>query len=875
MLAPVVYHLPMRLLERDGPMRELERVWAEAARGQGRLALISGEAGVGKSSLVRRFAQDHPAVSLLWGGCDALFTPRPLGPLYDMAGASARLDGLLRDGAPAAAVFSGFVDELRARPTLVVFEDVHWADEATLDLLRYTGRRIDATRALLIITYRDDEIGPSHPLRAVLGDLIAPDTIHRVPLQPLSAAAVRRLVGDRPVDAAALHRRTGGNPFFVTEVLAAVEGLPPTVRDAVLARAARLSPVARSLLDVVAVAGPRADLALLEDTGASLTGDPAQVLAGLEEASASGVLVANGDQITFRHELARQAILEAASPIRRAEIHRLVLAALVDSPEAEANPARLVHHAEAAADREAILRFAPPAGRQAAAANAHRAAANHFELALRHAAELPPREQAALLEAYAHECNLVDRRAEGAEACRRAAALWAELGEPVRQGNVLAVLANMLIGVGRNAEAATHLEAAIALLEANPPGPELASAYRMAAGLTFIDQDYDRCMEWSRRSIELAELLGDTAAALSSHNLIGSALPYSNYDEGRAYLERNRAAAEALGALSVAGHALTNLASASCELYHLREAEAYLREGIAYAAEHDLDRYRLYMTSWQAINDLRRGQWDGVAETALSVLDLPGVSVPSRITALVALGLWRARTGQPGAEEALDEALELTRQLTSLHRVGLVRAARAEAAWLAGDAGRAAQEAARVYDLAVRVRHPWFAGELAAWLWRGGRAPDPPAWLAEPYRRLLAGDARGAAATWEALGAPYDAALALPAGDETDQREALSRLEALGARPAADALRDRLRRAGVTRIPRGPRPTTRDNPLGLTERQAEVVALLAEGLTNSEIAARLQLSPKTVGHHVSAIFDKLDVHSREEAAAAARDAGLL
>ena len=865
----------MRLLERDASLRELEQVWAEARGGAGRVALVGGEAGVGKSSLVdwfvRRAGRGAP---LLWGACDALFTPRPLGPLYDMAEGAPRLAALLA-GSAGPALFAAFLDELRDRPAIAVFEDVHWADEATLDLLRYLGRRIAQTRSLLLITYRDDELGPAHPLRAVLGDLTAPAVVHRLTLAPLSDAAVAALAAGRPVDPVALHRQTGGNPFFVTEVLAAVGSLPPTVRDAVLARAARLSPAARALLEAAAVLGVRSDVDLLLAVGAAA--DPAGALAALEECLAGGMLLSQGNQVAFRHDLSREAIVDASLPPRRLALHRQALAALAETAEATTNPARLAHHAEAAYDAPATRRYAAAAARQSAAAGAHRAAADQYELALRHAGELPPDELAHLLAAYAHECNLVDRRAEGVEVCLRAAAIWRELGQPLRQGHMLAVLANMLIGVGRSGEAERYLAEALALLEAHPPGAELAFAYRMRAAVAFLDHDYRPSIGWAEKCIALTERLGDPAAALPARNLIGSALLFLDYETGCRALEDNLARAQAAGAVETAGHAYANLGSAACELYHLRRAERYLGQGIPYAIDHDLDRYRFYMTAWLAMTQLRLGHWADVADTAGQVLRPPGVSIPSRITALAALGLLRARRGEPGAAEALDEALELTRELSSLHRVGLVRAARAEAAWLAGDGRQAAAEAAAAWELARQKRHPWFGGELGYWLWRGGggsageqggggAGQEVRAWWGEPFRLEMDGEWRAAAAAWERLRCPYEAARALAGGDQAAQREALRRFEHLGAAPAAEALRRRLRHAGATAIPRGPRPATRDNPYGLTNRQLDVLRLLAEGLTNAQIAARLTLSTKTVDHHVSAVLAKLDVATREEAA---------
>ncbi|HQF71018.1 MAG TPA: AAA family ATPase, partial [Promineifilum sp.] len=586
------------LLEREAALDALERAWRAVRDGTGQVALVGGEAGVGKSALAGRLVGDRSTgdgAAVLWGACDALFTPRPLGPLHDMAAGAPALAAALANHTDRAAVFAAVLDTLRARPTIAVFEDVHWADEATLDLLRYLGRRITQTRALLVATYRDDELGPGHPLRAVLGDLVSPAVL-RLTLSPLSEAAVAVLAGNSGLDPVALHQQTGGNAFFVTEVLAAAGGLPPTVRDAVLARAARLSPAARALLEAAAVVGLRAEPDVLPAV-AEAAGPPG-VMAALEECLAGGMLLAQGNAVTFRHDLSREAILAAISPPRAARLHAAALAALAGTPEAGANPARLAHHAAAAGDGAAVRRYAAAAARQSAAAGAHRAAADHYERALRHAGDLPPAELAPLLDAYARECNLVDRRAEGAEVCRRAAALWRQLGEPVREGYALATLANMSIGVGRGAAAERTLAEAIALLEAHPPGPELAFAYRMRAAVAFLDHDYRPSIAWAEMSIGVAEAVGETGAVLSARNLIGSALLFLDYARGCDYLEDNQARAAAAGRTSIVGHAYANLGSAACELYQLDRAERYLGEGIPYAIEHDLDRYRFYMTAW-------------------------------------------------------------------------------------------------------------------------------------------------------------------------------------------------------------------------------------------------------------------------------------
>ena len=288
----------MELLDRDVALCNLEIALEHAMLGEGRIALVRGEAGIGKTTLVDHFVRQHHArVRVLWGGCDALLAPRPLGPLHDIAehigGTLGELLDAAADAASRSRLFGVVLAELQRQPSIVVVEDIHWADEATLDVLRYVSRRLGRTSILLLLTYRADEVQPTHPLRTFVGDLASSATTLRIDLAPLSERAVATMVGQRAIDAAALHRQTGGNPFFVTEILAdSGSGLPISIREAVLGRVARLSAPAATLVDTAAIAGPRVESWLLE---AVL---PAEFHC-VEECLAAGVLVEHGDVLAF------------------------------------------------------------------------------------------------------------------------------------------------------------------------------------------------------------------------------------------------------------------------------------------------------------------------------------------------------------------------------------------------------------------------------------------------------------------------------------------------------------------------------------------------------------------------------------------------
>src|SRR5207248_1837737 len=292
------------------------------------------------------------------------------GPFVDIA---ARVGGHLGDvvaaGESPQAVFDVLLEELRTGgETVLVIEDVHWADEATFDILRMLGRRIERLGALVVATYRTDELPREHPLRIVLGDLATVTGVVRLRLEPLSPDAVAKLAAPDGVDAADLYAKTAGNPFFVTEVLASRSAdVPATIRDAVLARAARLDASGRELLDAVAIVPQRADLSLLD----AIASD---ALDALDECLASGMLCAEDHSVSFRHELARIAIEESINPLRRVALHRAVLRARRTPRDSSLDLARLAHHADAAADAEAVLEFAPAAAEYAAAVGAHREA---------------------------------------------------------------------------------------------------------------------------------------------------------------------------------------------------------------------------------------------------------------------------------------------------------------------------------------------------------------------------------------------------------------------------------------------------------------------------------------------------------------------
>lgn len=850
----------------------LNHLRTEAAETGGRLAFVEGEAGIGKTSLLRAFRESLPGdVMTLLGSCDPMSTPRPLGPIVDVADAlDPALARLLGDGADRDATLQALLRALRRRPKVVLLiDDLHWADEATLDALRFLGRRIESTNVLVIGTFRSDEVGPQHPLRVVVGDLATSRAVRRLPLPNLSLAAVSELARGTELDPADLHRRTGGNAFYVTEVVAsAPTRIPPTVRDAVLARAARLTDPARAALEAAAVIGPTIEASLLADV---VPDPPADEILG------NGLLQAEGRGYAFRHELARQAILEATDPRRRAELHALVLAALASRPESERDLALLAHHADEAGDGAAVLRHAPQAALAAEAAGAHRQAAAQYARALRHAGTLPDDDRAELLYRSGLEHSTISALDTAIDHYAQAAAIWRRTGNTQREVRAVTNRARSLVSAGRNLEAEAAARSALELVRAIPDGPEKAEAINAYAYLRMLDRDNAEAIQLGRQAIAMGG--SDPAAAISviqAWNTVGSSRILTGDLGGVADLETSLRLALERGLDRQAASAYGVCASALGEVYRFAEAEPWFENGLRYTRERDLDANRWYLEAWCALSDLYRGRWSSAGTLASGVIRGPARNSIGGIMALIALGRLRARRGDPDAWEALDEALEMAERTATLQRIAPVRAARAEAAWLAGDDARSANEAAAAFELARAKGHPWHVGELGWWQVRADAQPRPDvSGAAEPWRLQLAGRAREAAAAWRSHDCPFEAARALLDSDAiADVTEAHEAFDRLGAVPAAALAARRLRKLGATRIPRGVRPATRANPMGLTARELEILRFVAAGLPNHEIAARLFLSTRTVDHHVSAVLGKLGVERRSDVADAAGRAGI-
>lgn len=838
----------MALLERSGPRAELGLAVEELQRGRGQVVLLHGEAGIGKSSLVTEFLQSLPRrLRTSIGRCDDLLVPRPLGAIQEV------WDGLAGrrsepSGHPALQLF----DRLSTEPTVCVVEDVHWADEATLDVLSYLARRVALLPLLLVLTFRDDELPAGHPLRRTLA--AAPGSRRRrIGLSRLSLAAVTRLTGPEG-DADAVHRITGGNPFFVSELLAVRSGqTPASVREAVLGRYARLDGSARTTADLISVVPGRCEAWLLE----ACLGGAEDTAAG----EAQGLLVSERDGVRFRHELARRVIEESLTGPRRRAHNAAVLRVLAaaDSPAS-----RLAHHAWQAGDAAALVRHGLTAARLAARSGAHREAAEQYALVLEHQELLAATERADAWDACSTEAYAAGRNEVAGAARTRALVLRRRLDDPRRLSDTLRWLSRIRWTSGDREGAEAAGDEAIRVL-AGPDEldacPELATALCNRSQLAMLAQRDDEAIELGERAAAIARAVGDAETVVNAGVNIGSALAHTDLDAGVALLESTARSAAEQGFDDPAGRALINAAWMTLDQHRLEAADRLIGRALAFADDHELSLYTAYLQVMRALLALSRG--DLAAARAAIALAPDAHPAPSMVVrASIAV-----RSDDPDAEELLSQGWRVALASAELQRIRPMACLRAERAWLRSDAEAVDEATADCYRWALGNGSPWDVGPLAVWRRRAGLLDAVPAGLPEPYALELDGHPAAAATAWAVLGMPHAQALALLASAAAeDVRQAidiLDRTDAVGALPFA---RERLRALGVASVPRGRTRRTRENPAGLTDRQLEVLRLMAAGLPNREIAARLVLSTKTVEHHVAAVLAKLGVSSRTEAA---------
>ena len=843
----------MELLERESALGVLAEAREAAARGDGRVVVVIGEPGIGKTAVVTTFVRSlEDGARTFVGTCDDLSIPRPLGAIHDLVGTlSPALEDALAAGAAPYDVHRLLLAELALppQPTVLVLEDVHWADEATLDVITLLARRIASLPVLLLLTCRDGEAPPGHPVHTAVSA-----NASVLELEPLSATAVASLSGDGADDVYAV---TGGNPFYVTELIAArtAEELPRSIANAVRGRVSRLSDDERRLVELVSVVPNRVATSVLD---AVLPDWPAAA----EEPERRGLLEVDPRYVRFRHELARNAIRSGIPIAARRRLHGEILEALV---AAGADPAEVVHHAEAAGAEDVVAEYALVAARRAAALDSNREAYSHYRRASAFLDRVPAPSRAAVLEELATAAYAVYRLDDAFRAIGRAIAEWTALRDSAAVGRCTQILSRFYWHSGDGDAARAKALEAIQILEPLGESVELARAYSGLAQLKNLAEYNDQALEWGERALDLATKLGDERTRAHVLVNLGSIMLDVDHRQTSGLLEAHLFADE-VGEKHEATRALGNLGYALMSWAQPQPAVQYARQALAYAEQNEVHNLASYVAITLAWLQLRAGEWEeaeaitrGESEKSISVAQLVATTVLAELA---------VRRGDPDASERLADLAARAVRASEPQRLAPVVELETEWALTTGEPMPLER-----FELLLDDLPPaggligWGAVRVAAWAAVAGipvELEPPP--RSAPHAAMLRGDWRGAAAAFGEVGWSYDRALMLSLlDDEEALLEAIGIAQALGAAPLTQRVARRLRDLGI-RVPQGPRESTRVNPAGLTARQLEVLSLLADGLTNAEIADRLVVSPRTAEHHVAAVLRKLGATSRQEAA---------
>jgi DNA-binding CsgD family transcriptional regulator/tetratricopeptide (TPR) repeat protein len=853
----------MQILERDLQRAILQSALAQVVEGrEGVCVLLSGESGIGKTTLVQTFLQSLTVnAPVLLSGCEAFLTPRPFGPVVDLADRFSPSVALaLQQGSTYNAIFPEvlrFFKESR-QPYVFVIEDVHWADAGTIDLLRYLGRRLADVPLMLLLTHRDDSLDDSHPLHTLLGDLPTATT-KRISLPTLSLEAVNKLAKAVHRDGDEIYTATGGNPFYVTEILASSDrSIPPSIRDAVRSALARLPPAARTFAEWVSLFPGQTDRSLLYRVAKPRPED-------IENCLDSGMLKVNDNALLFRHELARIAVYQSQPQHRREARHGAIFVALNECPAAMASMASLVHHAEGASLHVEVARLAPMAARAAATSGAHREAARLYGLALSYHSQTDAVFRASLLEARAHACMLSNQHGAAIEAREQADKIHRAQGDLLKTGVNLGWLARLHWFVhGSDLITYKLAEQAVEVLQVLPANREYALACSSLAQMYMAADRLQPALKWAQRAIETADLVGNPealASALHSHGYVRLRM----CDEASAWVQLERSLQTALEhhLEYEAARAYTSLFAQKVMHNAFDQGMAYACEGLHYCESRGLHVVAVRLLIRRAYVHILMGDWaraecdlaEAVVRYSMSPMEATTHEFVSAILVL--------RRGIPAAAQRLADAVAGMRKSGIEFCFLSTSAALAESAWLEGKKDDIATLVRPALDQLLQMGDIWRAGELAVWLSRGAVDVDVdlpallPAWQLE-----VSGDWRTAAEQWRGAGSPYQAALALCSGDEIGLREALDIFDQLGAMAAAKHVRQMLHETGVRDIPRGPYLRTRTDPLGLTAHERTVFEMLQNGLGNAAIGERMHRSVRTVEHHVAAVFQKVGVNSR-------------
>jgi len=854
----------MELIERDEYLIQLQKQFEKTQAGEGHCIFVSGEAGIGKTTLIKAFCKELTKESRIYHGtCDALFTPRPLAPLYDIAMQfPVDLQPHNWDIADRTGLFSLFFHELRFQKEtcVIVFEDIHWADEATLDFIKFLARRISQLKCLFILTYRDYEIHTRHPLRNVLGQL-NPDSFIRIQLMPLSRQAVERLAAEKGYNGEDVYSITGGNPFYVSEILASYsQGVPDNIKDSILSVYNRLDEKTKQVWEILSVSPTGFRIEYLEKM------EPLYA-AVIERGLELKILILEQDRLFFKHELYRRTIEVSLSPFVRVALNKKILDLLKDSFVQNHEIEQIIHHAKNANEYDLVVQYAPAAARLAVLAGAHIEASRLYLSAIEYYQGHDQDILIELYESYAYECYLTNQIKEAIIYTGKSLTLWNKKNEKEKIGNCMRFLSRLWWFDGNRKKAESYGAQAIEVLDTQPSSRARAMAYSNMSQLMMLSDQPEECIFWGEKAIAMAKELSDDEILCHALNNVGDVQIRieSSKEQGILLLQQSLEIALKNSYHEHVARAYTNLGHNGLLIKNYDFARKYLDEGIQYCEERNLDSWTTYMLSSRARLYLDTGNWNEAYRIADNLNKNADQSGVVKIGVLLILATVKMRRAEDGALAFLLEAKAKALETMELQRIIPAVVALLEYEWLTGQSIIEQETLGRTITMIEKMGNVYENSLFAFWMQQVRKQKIP---LREEYAAYDLHNevtAREAAVFWQKSGCPYEQALALFEGNEDDKRKAITLVQQLGADAVFEKLKSEMRNSGIKSIPRGIRKTTRSNAALLTSRELEILQLIKESLQNKEIAAKLFISAKTVDHHISSILFKLDVNTRVKA----------
>ena len=863
----------MALIERDGFMASLEQHFEDISSGEGHCIFISGEAGIGKTALVKAFCKKQSGeCSIYQGACDALFTPRPLAPLFDILW---QVNKKRWPASPSSedrsALFANFFQELSAKKgkILIVFEDIHWADEGTLDFIRFFARRIYQLPCLFILTYRDNEIHSMHPLRNVLGQL-PPDSFTKLIVTPLSKQAVVEMATLKGYSGEDVYSISGGNPFYVNEILASYSpGVPDNIKDSILSVFEHQKEGTKNAWQIWSVMPEGLEVDRIAKIKAS--GE------AIDHCFAISVIIVENGKVVFKHELYRRTIEESLTPFRRMELNKMMLELFLDSFEEKNEIERILHYAKNANEKKLVVKYAPQAAAKAASIGAHMEASKLYLTAIEYFEGNDKNQLAQFYKAYAYECYLSNQIQEAITFTEKVLNNSKENADVEKTGDSLRFLSRLWWFDGNRKNAENFAWQAIEVLKNESASSAKAMAFSNMSQLKMLSDELAECILWGEKAIAMAKELDNEDILCHALNNVGSVQMFihSSEQNGIAMLQQSLEIALRNSYHEHAARAYTNLASGLVKIKSYAFARTTLNDGIRYCEEKDLNSWTFYMLSWKTRLNLETGNWREAYSIADNLFKNENQPAIIKITALIVVAKILMRKGDKDVLPLLLEAKIKSFKTMELQRVIPSMAALLEYEWLTGKTIIEQNDIEQTTVLMQKTGIDLEKNEFAFWMKKAGRHFVTGKEIAEAYDTSNAAKALKAASLWEKTGCPYEQALVLFEGQEDDKRKAIKLVQDLDANAVYEKMKQEMRNAGIKNIPRGIRKSTRSNAALLTYREMDVLRLLKEDMHNKEIAAQLYISAKTVDHHISSILFKLNASSRSKAVSEAMRAGIL